>query len=619
MGNNTTVAFVNSNPDTITRSDGGSFVADGFTVGDVIMVGGSTSNDGKYTLAGVAATTLTLTGTDSLTAETAGASVTVTNGVLVRVRAFTQTNVIFSTSMGVWDGGTSAVITKAPVSGYAWSVLTSANAGSATVQASDKENTSTSDRTTVAFSAPSGDAARITLQASTYVVARSNSTTKNTSTLTALVRSAAGQVVGSAPVVFSINNSTGGGETVSPVLALTDSSGRATATFTSGSLSTGAEGVEITARVLDEGQTDANVTIAFQDNSPAQCTITRADAGSFIADGFESGEQIRVVGSALNDGYYFLSSVTANVLTLVNEETLNTEPAGASVTITAVTNSINIVIGGQAGSVVIGRGSEPVEINNATYKLAMAVLVADANGNPVAGAVVSLSAWPDQYSSGVWYDRNYSSLSIADFDAYVVKTYTNEDINENTILDPGEDTNGDGELTPRNSAAGSVPTTVITDANGVATFDLVYLKSSAKWIYDRIRASTEVLGTEITSSLNFTLPVVVSEARSGTLPDSPYPVYLVTDTTNQVSCTFPQLGVNSVANPDSFSTTSPLTAGESTVTNLDNEAHTYTYTPNAGTLANVGDVVWDWITGRGYSTTYVSDLRVYFPVRIAIK
>jgi len=618
MGNNTTVAFVNSNPDTITRSDGGSFVADGFTVGDVIMVGGSTFNDGKYTLAGVAAATLTLADTDSLTAETAGASVTITNGVLVRVRAFTQTNVIFSTSMGVWDGGTSAVTTKAPASGYAWSVLASSDAGAATVQVNDKDDTAVSDRRTVAFSAPSGDAARVTLQASTYVVARSSTTTKNTAALTALVRSAAGQVVGSAPVVFSIQNSTGGGETVSPVLVLTDSSGVATATFTSGSLSTGAEGVEITAKVLDEGQTVDNATIAFHNLDPD--TITRSDGGSFVSDGFESGEQIRVVGSTINDGYYFLSSVapTPNTLTLNNAEVLNNEAAGASVTITAATSSINIVIGGSAGSVVIGRGSEPVEIDDATYKLAMSVLVADSNGNPVSGAVVSLSTWPAQYSSGVWYDRNVYG-TVPDFDTYFTRTSTNEDINENTILDPGEDANGDGELTPRNSAGGNVPTTVTTDANGVAAFDLVYLKNSAKWIYDRIRASTEVLGTEITSSLNFTLPVVVLEGKSGTLPDSPYAAYLVTDTTTAAECTFPQLGVNSAADPDSFSTTSPLTAGTSTVTNLVGAAHTYTYTPNAGTPASVGDVVWDWITGRGYSTTYVSDLRVYFPVRIAIK
>ena len=590
------------------------------------MVGGSSSNDGKYTVAGVTATTFTLANSDSLTTEAAGDSVTVTNGVLVRVRAFNQTNVIFSTSLGVWDGGPSAVTTKAPVSGYAWAVLTSGDAGSATVQANDKDNTAITDRTTVAFSAPSGDAARITLQASTYVVARSTITTKNTATLNALVTSAAGQVVGSAPVVFSVSNTTGGGETVSPVLVLTDSSGVATATFTSGSLSTSAEGVEITAKVLDEGETVANTTISFSDNTPAPSTITRTDAGSFVTDGFEGGEHIRVTGSAANDGYYFVADVAAKTLTLQTNERLNNESAGARVTLTAVTSSINIVIGGKAGSVIVGAGSQPEEVNDAIYRLAMSVLVADSNGNPVPGAVVSLSAWPAQYSCGIWYDRDGYGSSIPDYVPYITGTFINEDINANMILDPGEDTNADGELTPRNSAAGNVPDTVTTDENGVMQFYLTYLKSSARWIRTQIRASTEVIGTEISSSLEFDLPPMRSSVTSEVdtkLPDSPYAVYLVTNDTDSKSRTFPPLGVNSVNNPDSFTPTSPLTAGISNVTNTAGAAHSYTYTPTGGTPAKVGDVVWDWITGKGasydWSSASDSDLTVYFPVRIAVK
>jgi hypothetical protein len=72
------------------------------------------------------------------------------------------------------------------------------------------------------------------------------------------------------------------------------------------------------------------------------------------------------------------------------------------------------------------------------------------------------------------------------------------------VLNLAEDINGDGFLTPPNSAAGTVPETVITDANGVANFNLIYLKSSALSIVDRIRASTLP-----TSSVNATRPVYV--------------------------------------------------------------------------------------------------------------
>lgn len=73
----TTIAFVNSDPDTITDSGNG-FVAAGFVAGDTIIVSGSTSNDGTYTIATVAAGTLTLTSGAVLTPEGAGDSVTIT-------------------------------------------------------------------------------------------------------------------------------------------------------------------------------------------------------------------------------------------------------------------------------------------------------------------------------------------------------------------------------------------------------------------------------------------------------------------------------------------------------------------------------------------------------------
>jgi len=64
------VSFVDSNPDTITRS-AGSFITDGFTAGDALVITGTVSNNNTYTIAsgGVAATTLTLIGGDAVTVE----------------------------------------------------------------------------------------------------------------------------------------------------------------------------------------------------------------------------------------------------------------------------------------------------------------------------------------------------------------------------------------------------------------------------------------------------------------------------------------------------------------------------------------------------------------------
>lgn len=73
----TTIAFVDSDPDTITDTDNG-FILAGFRKGMKISVAGTVSNDGNYTIADVAAGTLTLIPSDTLITEAAGSSFTIT-------------------------------------------------------------------------------------------------------------------------------------------------------------------------------------------------------------------------------------------------------------------------------------------------------------------------------------------------------------------------------------------------------------------------------------------------------------------------------------------------------------------------------------------------------------
>lgn len=72
-----TIAFVDSNPDTITDSGSG-FVDAGFTDGIDIHVEGSKDNDGFYYVDTVTAGTLTLDSDDELIAESAGYDVLIT-------------------------------------------------------------------------------------------------------------------------------------------------------------------------------------------------------------------------------------------------------------------------------------------------------------------------------------------------------------------------------------------------------------------------------------------------------------------------------------------------------------------------------------------------------------
>ena len=71
----TSLEFVDSNPDTILYDAGASdFVSDGFFAGQKIVVSGSASNDGTFTIDSLIAATITLDAGDSLTAETVGAT-----------------------------------------------------------------------------------------------------------------------------------------------------------------------------------------------------------------------------------------------------------------------------------------------------------------------------------------------------------------------------------------------------------------------------------------------------------------------------------------------------------------------------------------------------------------
>ncbi len=389
----------------------------------------------------------------------------------VTVNAPGVTTVTFATSMGLWNG-VSSVLDVAVTGNSATATFTSPTAGTATVQVFDKANPATLDTMTIAVSQQASAAAQIALQSNVNVVAPSTGGVVNIATLTATVRDASGQVVGGAPVYFTIPSPTGGGEFVSPVIAFTDSLGKAQTTFTSGSIGSGAQGVDIYANVL----------------SP---------------------------------------------------------PVGPAIS--------NIVIGGTAGSVVIGRGTTIQDLNNSTaYGLPMSVLVADSNGNPVANAVVSLKVWPKFYHFGFWYSQSANSdcVPIHHPTSAGVTAVPNEDLNRNTLLDPGEDLSlavsslavsfdsygniiavpgapyttlaNDAALTPGISAGGTVPATVTTDANGVATFDLIYLKSEAAWITDEITASTQVLGTETTGKIEFTLGYSASDASACLLSASPF-------------------------------------------------------------------------------------------------
>lgn len=178
-------------------------------------------------------------------------------------------------------------------------------------------------------------------------------------------------------------------------------------------------------------------------------------------------------------------------------------------------------------SVSLGRANVLSSINSdADYQLPMSVLVVDNAGAAVKNTLVSLSAFPTWYYTG---SRDSDCAPV--YDLYdgapgrMAEDLTSgvESYRENGNLDANEDINVNGELTPPQAAAGTLPSTVTTDENGVATFNLIYHKTHANWVETRIRAKVVVpSGTsESTNELRFVLPALRSDAEPCTLPSSP--------------------------------------------------------------------------------------------------
>jgi hypothetical protein len=410
--------------------------------------------------------------------------------------------VIFYSSLGEWADAPGSSLTDevlASANADVTKTLSSDQAGTATVEVYDADDYTRSDSIQIYFYNPADLAYDINIQASQASVLPSTGTTQYSVTITATVTAQNGAPVRDAQVYFTLSNTTGGGEYLSPVTVRTNSSGDAETTFTSGTVGTGSE---IDDAVLVTG------TVA----TPAHpVDDTRSD-------------------------------------------------------------SVPIIIRGEAANVSIGYSTEiSPNDDNTQYLLPVSVLVADTNGNPVPGQLVSLSLRPSRFKTGYWYffdpvweaveDNPCDGLPNPLSDTSQATTpyiFINEDLNGNSVLDEDEDqtdryTEGqpgfppyfdgysadpadqipglnDGRLTPGQSVAGNIPTNVETDENGVASFTLRYQKEYAVWVEAQLTASCVVFGTEHKTDSRKWLPVSAEEVSGedavlpNAFPRSPFNV-----------------------------------------------------------------------------------------------
>lgn len=404
--------------------------------------------------------------------------------------------VVFTTSFGTWTGhsGNSVSQLLSVANEDITLQLSSTEAGLATVQIYNQADPAVVDYVQISFYNPASKAYDIVIDATQTNIPPSTSTSQYSLVIEANVLDQYGAPVQDAMVDFYLSNTTGSGEYLSPVAVMTNTAGIAKTTFTSGTLGTGSD--------------------------PASAILVTAHVATPAAPPWKEDDiSIVVTGAVANVSIGYASSISANE-------------------------------------------------DNTLYLQPVSVLVADTNGNPVAGAAVSLGLMPSRFATGFWTKWNDEWTVVYDnsCDGYDVPPsgsippligttpylFVNEDLNNNAVLDGDEDaldayTTGDpdlpsyfpgylsgdevpglnnGMLTPGQSAAGTIPASVTTDENGVASFILTYQKEYAWWVEDQITATCMVYGTEYITKSRKWLPIMASEKSviAQAFPESPFNV-----------------------------------------------------------------------------------------------
>jgi hypothetical protein len=199
---------------------------------------------------------------------------------------------------------------------------------------------------------------------------------------------------------------------------------------------------------------------------------------------------------------------------------------------TSGTNSIAPVTAASAVSVSIGTDGtlSPDAVSALKYSKKFVVTVVDQAGRPVLGAQVTPHIEMLAFAKG-WVDRDPTTFETkpnGDHHFFCAA----EDVNNNDVLDPGEDLNGDGILTPPRSTVVIVATnnTDLTDATGSVVFELQYPKNYATWIVPTLVVKASVTGTEGSAKLDYLTSFVAGDEKTASTPFvfSPFSTTLTT-------------------------------------------------------------------------------------------
>lgn len=329
---------------------------------------------------------------------------------------------------------------------------------------------------------------------------------------------------------------------VSPINVKTDSNGKARVVTTS----TTAGPVQITASATGISNSyDVEFVAITPDNIVVQAdsAVVRSGAKTGINATVRdvSGNLVKnqLVTFKLTDptgGSLSIGSGTTNSSgqTSTNYTAGNSTSAKDGVTITASIPAANksaetkLTVGGKALFVRLGTGNKIEEANTTQNLMPYSIIVTDAAGSPVAGALLTLTIIPNQYLKGQYETADCDADGKPDCWAQKspITTCASEDLNSNGILDKtpiDEDVNKNGRLEPGNVASvydalDPSKNTVKTDATGSAFIKVLYGKNFATWAKVMLRASTIVEGSEYGDQVFVILPGLAKDYTDLKIP-----------------------------------------------------------------------------------------------------
>jgi hypothetical protein len=208
---------------------------------------------------------------------------------------------------------------------------------------------------------------------------------------------------------------------------------------------------------------------------------------------------------------------------------------------TDISSLATLTVNGESLFISIAFGNVIENLTPTTYKKPFSVYVTDANGVAVGNKDVTLRVIPVTYGKGfLSYEAGSPATPTSEAirGGWKIVSYVacpNEDTNLNGSIDPGEDRDNDGRLDPGNVVV-TAPGRVRTDAQGFASFDLLYGEQYAYWADVRLEARATVGGTESVSSILYVLEVSATDVATQDIT----PANVVSPFGRAQSCTDPR-------------------------------------------------------------------------------